>query len=68
MDNEEIRELLNSIIKADKTGEYGYGSTRADRNKNGERPPVGSRWMTPAEICKEALEEIKEEEEEEVIT
>ncbi len=49
--------LLQSIIDADKTLEYGYGI--AATNNAGHPPPVGAKWLTPAEICKEALEELK---------
>lgn len=59
MNDDLIQAILKSIIDNDKTPEYGYGIKAV--NKTGKSPPVGSRWMTPREICKEALEDIEEE-------
>lgn len=56
VENEELAELLRSIIAVDKTPEYDYGAKAV--NRAGKSPPTGSRWMTPQEICENKLKEM----------
>jgi hypothetical protein len=57
MNDKEITLLLKQIMSADKTPEYGYDSSdpESHQNRAGHEPPVGERWMTPRELCKDCL-------------
>lgn len=46
-----FREHLAAVKKADKTPPYDYGRRKRDRNRLGDPPPVGARWLTPAELA-----------------
>ena len=53
-------EVLESIINADKTPRYIYGTSERSRNTKGKLPGIGKRWNTPREIASEALQEYKQ--------
>lgn len=49
-------ELMRSIVLSDRSRPYDY---REPRHTDGERPPAGTRWMTPRELAQTALDEIE---------
>lgn len=51
-----IRDLCEYVIAKDKTPEYEYShNPRFYLDTLGEKPPVGSRWKTPARYCRDIL-------------
>ena len=55
---EQIIDMCNYVIEKDKTPEYDYGGKL---DTKGNKPPVGSRWMTPRQYCENYLRSLDDE-------
>lgn len=53
-----VREFAEAIMNADKTSDYEYGGEKALNSKK-EKPPKGTRWLTPRELARDFINEIK---------
>lgn len=50
-ERDRYRKALEDCFKLDRSKEYEYG----EPNRNGIKPGVGKRWLTPKELAKSAL-------------
>ena len=54
----EVVDFSEMVIKSDKTRDYKYGGDDAKNNK-GDIPPKGTRWLSPRELARDFLKNIK---------
>lgn len=56
VDRKELKEVFEYIIRADKTSEYTYRGLDS-KDRLGNSPKEGSKWLTPREVAEKALTE-----------
>lgn len=46
-----IARHVDAVRAADKTPDYTYSNTKTGKNRQGEHPGPGKRWLTPRELA-----------------